>query len=159
MEKEIKRLLSIKYIIIKQGIKRLVEYMQVTSVLILLDDKYDRYPFHLPALKKILNRAFKRDFKIVDLIANVEPRKSSGEGSEPLIQIVDILIGAIGFVRNGNYYSPNASTAKKELVDFIEQQANTQLIYDTGINSAFNIWTFNVEKSMKEKKKWRMRKK
>jgi len=132
-----------------------VEYKDINSIIILLDDKFNRYPFHLSILKKTLNGAIKRDYKKADLISNVEPRKSSGENCESMIQIVDILIGAIGFVRNGYYSEQSASSEKKELVSHIENLANTKLIYDTGMNSPFSIWTFDVEKSMIAKEKRR----
>ena len=149
---------KVYYHLLYQSIKRLIEYKDINNVLILLDDKFDRYPFHLPILKKTLNGAIKRDYKKIDLIANVEPRKSSGENSEPMIQIVDVLIGAIGFVRNGFYSAQSSSLEKRELVDHIETLANTRLFYDTGINSAFNIWTFDVEKTMNAKKERKIKK-
>ena len=39
------------------------------------------------------------------------------------LQVVDILIGALAYRLNGHYQQSNASPAKKELCDFVLQQA------------------------------------
>lgn len=95
-----------------QRIKRLAIEEEGSNVLVLLDDKKNHYPFRLPLLKKTLDSALKRDLKLNNLVANVEPRHSSGEMVEGLIQIVDVLIGAIGYVRNASCKEPGASAAK-----------------------------------------------
>ena len=100
-------------------------------------------------------RGLNPHLNIENIISNVEFRKSSGIKIEPLIQIVDILIGGIGFVRNGNYDTARASKVKKALVDHIEKYAKTRLLYDTSISAPFNIWTFEVEKSMRASKKYK----
>lgn len=137
---------KIYYHLLYQSIKRLEMTGNGDNVLILLDEKKNRYPFHKEVLKRTLNSAIRRDFKIQNAIANVEDRVSSGPKSEPLIQIVDIIIGAIGFVRNSFYNRPQASEWKRALVNHIEQEAKTQLKFDTLANTPFNIWTFDLDK-------------
>src|SRR5207249_9963039 len=86
---------KIFYHLLFQSVRRLALEEDGSNVLILLDDKTNRYPFRLPVLKKALNAGLKRDLKLGNLVANVEPRQSSGPNAEPLIQIVDVLIGAL----------------------------------------------------------------
>ncbi len=135
-----------------QCIKRLAIDEEGSNVLILLDDKKNHYPFRLPLLKKTLNSALRRDLKLKNIVANVEPRHSSGEKVEGLIQIVDVLIGAIGYVRNASCKEPGASAAKIEMVKFIEELLGAKLEYDTHAGSPFNIWTFDVGVSLERKK-------
>jgi hypothetical protein len=145
---------KIFYHLLSQSVRRLAVEEEGSNVLILLDDKTNRYPFRLPVLKKALNAGFKRDLKLDDLVANVEPRQSSGPGAEPLIQIVDVLIGAIGYVRNGHVQRAGASPAKVEMVKFLEGQAGTGFAFDTAARSAFNLWTFDVAVAMARKAKF-----
>lgn len=140
--------------LLMQCIKRLAIEEEGSNVLILLDDKSNRYPFRLSTLKQTLNRALNRDLKIKNLVANVEPRESSGKNAEGLIQIVDILIGAIGHIRNGFFKNAKASAAKQEIIAYIEGLLKSRLEYDTSAASSFNIWTFDVEVSMKRKKQY-----
>jgi hypothetical protein len=144
---------KVYYHLLYQAIKRLSIYEDGSRVMILLDDKTNTYPFRLQVLKNTLNSAIKRDLKIKDIISNVEFRKSSGDKIEPFIQIVDILIGAIAFVRNGLYAQRAISNSKKQLVNHIEALAGTRLSFDTAISAPFNIWTFDVEKSMRGREK------
>ena len=86
-----------------------------------------------------------------NLVANVEPRKSSGQQAEGLIQIVDVLIGAIGYVRNKFIEAAPDDSAKKNMVFYIEQLLGAKLKYDTNAAASFNIWTFDVEVALKKR--------
>lgn len=145
------------YHLLFQSVRRLALEEEGSNVLILLDDKSDRYPFRREVLKKALNAGLKRDLKVAELIANVEPRKSSGEGAEALIQVVDVLIGAIGYVRNAHAATANPSPAKIEMIKFLEREAGTNFTYDTAARAPFNLWTFDVgialQKRQEHKKK------
>lgn len=143
---------KVYYHMLAQSVRRLAVEEEGSNVLVLLDDKTNRYPFRLPVLKKTLNAAFKRDLKIEGLVANVEPRPSSGPHAEPLIQIVDILIGAIGYVRNGHIQRGDATVAKAEMLSFLEDRAGTRFAFDSAARAPFNIWTFDVELAMERKK-------
>jgi hypothetical protein len=138
--------------LLMQSIRRLAVDEDGSKVLILLDDKHNRYPFRLPVLKKTLNATLKRDLKLQNIVANVEPRKSSGPKVEGLIQIVDVLIGAIGYVRNKFIEVQNSSPAKKEMLLYIEELLGAKLKYDTHAGASFNIWTFDVEVPLKKRK-------
>jgi hypothetical protein len=134
-----------------QSVCRLAMDVDGNSVLILLDDKLNRYPFHLPDLKRGLNIRLGGKLKLPKLVSNVEPRRSSGPKSEPLIQIVDLLIGAIAFVRNDHILAEGASSAKIEMASFLEKMAGTKFKYDTTSRAPFNIFTFDVSIAMARK--------
>ncbi|MBI2925936.1 MAG: DUF3800 domain-containing protein [Verrucomicrobia bacterium] len=141
------------YHLLFQSVRQLVLEEEGSNVLILLDDKTNRYPFRLSDLKQTLNAGLKRELKLVNLVVSVEPRQSSGPNAEPLIQIVDVLIGAIGYVRNGYLNRPEASPAKVEMVRFLERQAGTGFAFDTAARAPFNLWTFDVAAAMARKPK------
>lgn len=142
---------KIFYHLLYQSVRRLALEEEGSNVLILLDDKTNRYPFRLPVLKKALNAGLNRELGVSGLVANVEPRQSSGENAEPLIQIVDVLIGAIGYVRNGHLNQPGASPAKMEMVKFLEGLSGTGFAFDTAARAPFNLWTFDVTVAMERK--------
>ncbi|HTX21147.1 MAG TPA: DUF3800 domain-containing protein [Candidatus Aquilonibacter sp.] len=142
---------KIFYHLLFQSVRRLALEEEGSNVLILLDDKTNRYPFRLPVLKKALNAGLKRELGVSGLVANVEPRQSSGANAEPLIQIADILIGAIGYVRNGHLNQPGASPAKVEMVKFLEGLAGTGFAFDTAARAPFNLWTFDVAVAIERK--------
>lgn len=121
------------------------------KLLVLLDNKQNRYPFRLNDLKYALNSAIKRDYGVKDLIGNIEFRNARGPGHEPLIQIVDIFIGSIRFVRSGDRQSPEASVSKNALVEYIEKRFLRSLEYDTHASASFNLWTFDIAKSVAHK--------
>jgi hypothetical protein len=142
---------KIFYHLLFQSVRRLALEEEGSNVLILLDDKTNRYPFQLSLLKKALNAGLKRQLGIAELVANVEPRQSSGITAEPMIQIADILIGAIGYVRNGHLNQPSASPAKIEMVTFLQGLAGTGFAFDTAARAPFNLWTFDVAVAMERR--------
>ncbi|MBM3324094.1 MAG: DUF3800 domain-containing protein [Calditrichaeota bacterium] len=147
---------KVYYHLLYQAVRRAAIDEEGSRVVVLLDDKTNRYPFRLPVVKKTLNAALERDLGAAKVIANIEPRRSGGQEGEPLIQVVDVLIGAIAYVRNGSHILPHASRSKVALMRHVETSANTNLSYDTRPQSPFNIWTFDVEKSMSAKSRRRM---
>lgn len=146
---------KIYYHLLFQSVRRLALDEDGSSVLILLDDKRNRYPFQLPTLKRTLNLNLLRALKIKKLVANVEPRHSSGERVEPFIQIVDILIGAIGYVRNAHIQKPDASPARIEMIKFLQEKAGTSFALDTTVRAAFNLWTFDVKIAMQRRENYK----
>lgn len=140
------------YHLLFQCVCRLAEQQQGdTGLLVLMDDKRNRYPFQLPTLKRALNWGLMRKLGYRGLVSNVEARQSSGPRAEPMIQIVDLLIGAIGYVRNGHIEKPDAAPFRPRFVRFMEQQAGTSFHLDTAASAAFNVWTFDVSVAMQRK--------
>ena len=142
---------KVYYHLLFQSMRRLALEEDGSNVLILLDHKRNRYPLRLSVLKRALNTNLYKAHGLKGIVSNVEARDSSGQNAEPFIQIVDLLIGAIGFIRNGYHKVEGASPARKKLVAFLEAQAGTTFALDTIAKAAFNIWTFDVSVAMKRK--------
>jgi Protein of unknown function (DUF3800) len=145
---------KVYYHLLRQTVRQLAADDDVSSVLVLLDDKVNRYRFRLPVLKRALNSGLKRQFGKDNLVANVEPRHSSGIRAEPLIQIVDVLIGAIGSVRNSHNRKNGACPAKLEMIKFLEELARTGFAFDTVAKAPFNLWTFDVAVAMAKRESY-----
>jgi len=142
---------KVYYHLLFQSVRRLALEEEGSNILVLLDDKTNRYPFRLSVLKNALNAGLKRELGQADLVANLEPRQSSGPGAEPLIQIADVLIGAIGCVRNFHIAKPDASPAKVQMVRLLEGLAGTSFAFDTAACAPFNLWTFDVAVAMERR--------
>lgn len=68
-----------------------------------------------------------------------------------ILQLNDLLIGAIGFRKNGRHQLPEASPAKVELAEYIARQA-VQLEHPIRVNSPkarrFTLWAFEFKKGV-----------
>jgi hypothetical protein len=125
-----------------------------SNILVLMDDKRNRYRFQLSRMKRSLNSNLERHLKVRNLVANVEPRPSSGPKAEPFIQIVDLLIGAIAYRRNFLAMAGNCCPAKVEMVSKLEALAGAGFHLDTIARAPFNIFTFDVAHAMERKKQF-----
>lgn len=144
---------KVYYHVLMQSVRRLALDGDGSNVVILLDRKRAKYRLHLPVIKRGLNMRLFEQLKIPGLVASIEERNSSGPGAEPLIQIVDVLIGAIGHVRNGHRERVGASTVKAEMVCFLEDLAGTSFKFDTTAGAPFNLWTFSPSIAIERKKR------
>jgi hypothetical protein len=96
--------------------------------LIMLDKRSDKKKGRLLDLKVRLNNYFfSRNLADSDVISNVEPRDCRLYNQ---MQLVDIFIGAIGYVKEGY----NTCRAKLDLVEHIDKRKTTST------PSKFNIW-------------------
>ena len=60
---------------------------------------------------------------------------------EPMLQLTDLLIGAVAFHLNGHRQAPGASAAKCELSDYVLARAGVKDPFrDTSIAGKFTIW-------------------
>lgn len=60
---------------------------------------------------------------------------------EPMLQLTDLLIGALAFRLNGHRHMPEASKAKCELSDYVLDLAGIKDVFtDTSIVGRFTIW-------------------
>jgi hypothetical protein len=112
--------------------------------LVFLDQRQTSYK--LGTLKNILNHGIKKKYAIDSIPwRNVEPRDSKRSDH---LQIVDVLTGAIGFVKNGYCLDASSSPAKRELADHIVKAVGLK---DLGLNTPwgrdrFSIWNFRLRK-------------
>ncbi len=115
-----------------------------TKIMVRLDERNSHYS--LGDLKNILNAGMRSKFSIsTDPFRSVEPRDSHASNA---IQMVDILIGAIGYKKNGFDLLSGASEARKEMAAYIQNHSgldnftlNTPLAV-----KRFNIWNFRPQK-------------
>ncbi|MBI5184923.1 MAG: DUF3800 domain-containing protein [Nitrospinae bacterium] len=118
------------------------------------DDKYIVYldqrdsSYSLGTLKVILNRGLKKKFKgkiINDIIRNIEPKDSKKTN---LLQVADVLMGAIGYELNHCHLKSNARRGKVLLSEYIAQKAGlVNLMQETPYRKKdFSIWHFRFKK-------------
>ncbi len=98
------------------------------------DERKNRKPYRLAVLKLTVNRWWKRQAD-VEPLRNVEPRRSH---DEDLIQLADILLGAVAYAWNQRQGSP----AKLSLVAHIAQRLSWPTLYLATRATApkVNIW-------------------
>ncbi len=109
-----------------------------------LDQRTTHYK--LGTLKTVLNNGMKKKFQIdTQPFRSVEPKNSK---ESELIQINDIVVGAIGFQKNGYEFRPGTRQSKKDLVAFIAQEARIPNLKDNTRfgNHHFTIWNFVPKK-------------
>lgn len=105
-----------------------------------LDDRTTRQS--LEELRQILNSGIRKRWGVdrypYKRVQFLESHKSD------FLQVVDLLIGAIAFVKNGHYLKSDASPARKELADYICQRACLpSLGHSTPMRmQKFTIWIF-----------------
>ncbi len=93
---------------------------------ILIDIKDTRGGPKVDKLREVLCNNmydFKRD--VIKGIYQIQSHESD------IIQLTDLLIGAIGFFHNGHYSSPSGSSAKKAVVDKLFLYYKNQIVYGT----------------------------
>jgi hypothetical protein len=119
------------------------------KVIVKLDHRETHYK--LDDLKNILNLRCKKEglHPIVKAVQACDSKKSN------ILQLNDVILGAIGFNANGKQLNPNANYSKKELLKFILLMANvpdfrysTQRLLQGG---CIDNWRFQLSK-VKEKK-------
>lgn len=104
------------------------------------DDEFGR----LTDLKKFLNNRLNQVCSKKDIVRNVESEPDSK--LSPEIQIVDVLLGAIGYVWEGF----QTSSPKLSLIEYIEQLFGLKLNQPTPyLSDKINIWEFQFSNNQK----------
>lgn len=112
--------------------------------LVFLDHRQTSYK--LGTLKSTLNHGIKKKYGADHQPwRNVEPRDSK---KVEFLQVVDILTGAIGFVKNGYAERSDSSPAKLDLIDHISSRVSHPIL---GNNTSwgqnrFTVWNFQLKK-------------
>ena len=102
--------------------------------------------YRLDTLKDVLNNGIRKKIGITtNPFRSIEPLDSK---ESEIIQMNDIILGAIGFQKNGYELLAGTRQAKKDLAAFIAQQAGLRdLKEDTKrSNQRFTIWNFRLQK-------------
>lgn len=75
----------------------------------------------------------------------VEPRKAK---QSDLLQMADIIIGAIGFQKNGYHLLASSRKGKKDLADYIASEAGLENLKNNSPwgENRFTIWNFKLKK-------------
>ncbi len=123
-----------KYCRLKEGDRFLVH----------LDQRQTHYK--LGTLKTVLNHGMRKRYQIpTNPFRSVEPKDSK---KDDLIQLTDLILGAIGFEKNGYDLLPGAKASKKDLVRFIAAGAGLPNLKDNSprSNQRFTIWNFRLQK-------------
>jgi len=106
---------------------------------------YRTSSYSLNTLKIVLNRGMKKKFSInTSPFASIEARESH---KSDLLQITDIIIGAIGFQKNGYDLLSGSKASKKELSNYIAEQAGFPDLKNNSPwgNDRFTIWNFRLQ--------------
>lgn len=108
-----------------------------------LDHRISSYS--LNDLKEVLNNGCKsKGFSHSKPFLSIEPIDSK---KSDLIQLNDIILGSIGFIRNGFDRLPNSSEAKIKLASYIKKKSNITS-YEKGstyYQRRFNVWNFRMK--------------
>ena len=107
-----------------------------------LDYRNSRYS--LEELKTILNAGIRKRWGVTTSpFRSIEPRDSK---RSEIIQINDIVLGAIGFQKNGYDLVAGSSAAKRNLMAYIVEQVGLKNLKDgTPISQKrFTIWNFKL---------------
>ena len=118
---------------------------------VFLDERSSSYS--LSEFKTILNKGIRTKYNLsADIVRSVEPIKSH---NAPILQIADILMGAIGFQMNDYHLRPQARIAKINIAHYISEKAGLlSLKQKTALRmKQFSIWHFPFYKAG-EQGKW-----
>jgi hypothetical protein len=106
---------------------------------------YRTTTYSLNTLKIVLNRGMQKKFEIdSNPFVSIEPRNSK---KSELIQMNDILLGAIGFQKNGYDLLSGARKAKKKLSQYIATGAGLKDLKNNTLwgRVQFTIWNFKLQ--------------
>jgi hypothetical protein len=123
--------------LIRRRIQRECEYDLV------LDHRTNRREDRLPVLLDVLNNSARRDHghrrDVVRSVRAVDSKR------DDLLQLADVLLGAVCYCFNDRHLEPDRSPAKAEMAEFIAREAGFRTgIIGTTPRSAtkFNVWRF-----------------
>lgn len=96
---------------------------------------------HLPQIMNALNNEAKASFRLLfEPFGDVQPRYSE---DEPLLQLLDVTIGALAAAKNGTHRDGTLGDYKRELVDYVLAKAAPKTVNkSTPIRERkFSLWT------------------
>lgn len=120
---------------------------------VFLDQRSDASETKLGTLRNVLAAGIKKKLgRAADVVKRVEARKSH---DCELMQVADVLMGAVGFHCNGMHLKPDASPAKVALASHICSKARLRdLARETPFSQRhFEIWRFRFQQANKKRPK------
>lgn len=120
-----------------------------TKLLLYLDRRNTSYK--LSKLKEVLNRGIEKTYKVKNQpFVTVEARDSK---SSNLLQLADILMGAVGFQKNGYHRQPGAKKSKVSLAEHIAAKVGVDSLANFPQQSGrrFTVWNFRLKPRLKKK--------
>lgn len=115
-----------------------------TKFILHMDQRTSSYK--LDDLKTILNRGMFKEFGISnDPFVSIEPKNSK---QSEVIQINDLIIGAIGYYKNGYHLLAGSKKSKMEMVNYITSKSGLRNIGDNTAfrNRRFTMWNLKFKK-------------
>lgn len=100
--------------------------------------------YSLDTLRDVLNNGYCKDGSAtVGPYAKIAPLNSK---KNTVLQVVDVVLGAVGFHKNGKDGIPGASKAKIELANYIAGKAGKRRLDDASAfgKNRFNVWHFQL---------------
>lgn len=122
------------------------DYSDTKDVRFIVHPDYRHTKYSLNTLKDILNNKCNKKIKEgYKPFRAIEPKDSR---NSEIIQINDLLLGAIGYVKNGHLTLADSSKAKVELCKYILQKTGFQNLTDNSPyrEQRFKIWNFKFPK-------------
>lgn len=112
--------------------------------IVYLDERTTKYK--LSTLKSVLNRGIMKKYGVAWApFRSIEPRDSKKSN---MIQVNDLIIGAIGYQKNGYDMISNAKQSKIDLAQHIAVSVGLSNLKNDTIrsNKRFSIWNFQLKK-------------
>ncbi len=104
---------------------------------------YRQTKYKLDDLKKILNDGWKKKHNTrYSPFKTIEPRDSR---KEDILQLVDILLGAVGYEKNGFHKSCGENSAKLHILNHIKMRLRVKSISCDFTRSCFSVWNFKLK--------------
>ena len=125
-------------------VRRIAEFAQDSEDVHVVLDQRTTKSYDLCDLREVLQHGVRKSRpRETPKVKSVEYRDSK---SEPLIQVVDFLTGAVCFHQNGRDRAPSASVAKTEAASEIARLAGVaHLGIQNRYNDRFGIWTIRLK--------------
>ena len=120
------------YYILFKWFSRIYFNVDTPNVSVVIHPDHRSSKYNLGDLRDILNNGFNKDFqphfRPYRAIEPLDSKKSE------IIQVLDIILGAIGYVKNGYLLHGEANKAKVELCEYIRKKAG---VYNLGNNTPY----------------------
>lgn len=111
---------------------------------VVLDDRTDREKDRLSELRDVLNATARRDLRYPGTcFREIIARKSH---DDDVLQLADVLIGAVAYHRNGRHLIPGASASKCYAAQYIAAHAGFRdavICHTRKAEKKFNVWCWD----------------